>query len=165
MEKRTWILAMVSSSILTANQLLTYGDYPFLQPTSSPSDPNGIWTRCYHRERVVSLTARPWGHLKCKDNCQPCLLDASRRQYSLPFSLRQHGFDLIRWLLGYFLYAKHLRSSITYSLTAELLHLTSTATHTKVIPEYRQHSHISFKSIDLSCMIAISGLLPVTIIW
>ena len=24
----------------------------------------------------------------------------------------------------------------------------STATHTKVIPEYRQHSHISFKSID-----------------
>ena len=61
MEKRTWILAMVSSSILTANQLLTYGDYPFLQPTSSPSDPNGIWTRCYHRERVVSLTARPWG--------------------------------------------------------------------------------------------------------
>ena len=97
---------------------------------------------------MVSLTARPWGHLKCKDNCQPCLLDASRRQYSLPFSLRQHGFDLIRWLLGYFLCAKHLRSSITYSLTAELLHLTPTATHTKVSLEHRQHRRISFNLTD-----------------
>ena len=75
---------------------------------------------------------------------------------------------------GLILYAEHLGISYMPSLYETALPVLSppnyyslafTATHTKVIPEYRQHSHISFKSIDLSCMIAISGLLPVTIIW
>ena len=58
---------------------------------------------------------------------------------------------------GLILYADHLGISYMPSLYETALpvlsppnyySLASTATHTKVIPEYRQHSHISFKSID-----------------